>query len=236
MRKTVLTAIVIVNLFAAAAVAGPMPLAAPIAAPDWWGLDDGNTRSSVESFSDDALPGDYDYHVGFAGADFDTWESEGFGWVEDILPHQGYGLWAIDNTGGNEGVTGYILIDIANIENPDNKKEVFFEAQYWAEGEYSLMFSLYTDCTSCAVYSLGSGGGLLEGDNHYYFYGDREIIPQPAQEYLRIDVNVGAGSRFALDTLYFGTHCEAIPEPSTIIIMLTGASGLFVAVRRKFRK
>ncbi len=230
MKTTILFAIAIASLFAASALAGSNPM--PVVAPTWWGIDDGNTRSSLEDFNDDALPGVYNYHVGIGGPQYDTWEAEGFVWVDD----QGNGIFEIDNTGGNEGVNGYILIDIANIANPDNYKEVFFEAWYWAEGEYSLSFALYTDDVNCSVYSVGSGGGFIPGTDEQYFFGNREIIPQPAQEYLRFDVFVGAGSEFALDSLYFGTHCEAIPEPSTIIIMLTGASGLLVAARRKFRK
>ena len=104
------------------------------------------------------------------------------------------------------------------------------------DGEYSLSFSVYTDDTNCSVYSLGSGGGFIPGTNELFFCGEREIIPQPEQEYLQMDVFVAEGSLFQLDAMFFGTHCEAIPEPSTIAIMLTGASGLFVAARRKFRK
>ena len=230
MKKTILFAVATIALFSVVAFAGPAP--SPVVPPSWWGLDDGNTRSSMEDFDDDSLPGEYDYHVGIGGAAADTWSSEGFEWGDE----GGFDFLEIDNSEGNEGINGYILIDIANIANPNNSKEVFFEAWYWGEGEYSLSFSLYTDDVNCSVYNLGSGGGFIPGTDESYFYGNREIVPQPAQEYLRLDVFVAAGSEFQLDALYFGTHCEAIPEPSTIAIMLTGASGLFVAARRKFRK
>ena len=223
--KKILTTFAIVALFSAAAFATPTP----VAQPSWWGLDDGNTRSSFEGFGTDEIVGDYDYHAGFSGAAGDSWQISGFEWSDD-------GMWMINNGDSNEGANGYIIVDIANFANPDNSKEVFFEAWYWYEGGYSLSFSVYTDDTSCSVYSLGSGGGFIPGSDESYFFGEREIIPQPEQEYLRMDVYVPAGSSFAVDGLFFGTHCEAIPEPSTIAIMLAGASGLVLAARRKFRK
>lgn len=217
---------------------GCVACADPLYAPSWWGLDDDWTRSSCQDFEDDALPRPYSYHVGIGGETYDNWWIEGDLQWFDTMSAGGtdwQGFWGIDNTQGTSAITAQMHIVPFNIEDSSRYKEVFFEFEWYAQGPgFSLNVSLEAP-DGYDVYIVGSGGEMLS-DYERLTYGYREIWPQPASEEFIITFTAQPGAVVALNTFCFGTHCEVIPEPSTIAMIITGAGGLMLTGLRRLRK
>lgn len=119
-----------------------------------------------------------------------------------------------------------ILISVDNGYDANNYKQFWFEYDWYGAQPTP---TAGTDDPNAAPAT-----GILYGDatagNHVE--GLMVIIPQPDSEWLNLHFSVAAGETVAIDNLRVGSHCEVIPEPSTVVMFAIGGF-LLPKCRRK---
>ncbi len=146
------------------------------------------------------------------------------------------GVIGIDNRGGTAPITGSVVCHIDNWDIPNDVKHL------WKEITYAEAPGLLSDVTESLLAPQGYASsaphlvytdplaGLLRTESIWY-----SIEPNPEWEEIVLNFTASPGYYAIVDSLHVATECVPIPEPTTMILLGSLATGLFgiAAVRRK---
>ena len=205
-----------------------IPAGAQVNAPAWWDSPDNNTISLGFLFDDSTFAPVPNHAVTPGWYTGSTWTRGGARtpeWAALLADHTG--VWGF--TDGQAG-EGYLQIQLANQSRSGWVKHVWYQ------------FDLYqVSSDTCCVHAEPGTGTVFNEvvDSEqlpfgwYRVTGSFDIIPQPEWETLRWNFVAFAAGKTAIDNLYVGTHCEMVPEPSSLVFLGPSALGLLAIIRRR---
>ena len=160
----------------------------------------------------------------------------GVQWYYSIPGYSRNGLIGIDNRNGSFALTGTATFHIANLPDNNPIKHIWEEIEYY---EHDFMSPISTVATSL-VLDAGYAAIGWDDDEHLSDGFDRynvwyEITPNPFWEEIIFTFTVAPGTLAVMDSFHIATECIPIPEPTTMILLGSLATGLFgmAGIRRK---
>lgn len=152
-----------------------------------------------------------------------TWYNATPGWPN----HQG--LFGIDNTAGMENLSGSLVFHINNFPDPNWEKWVWDEVVQYASTGATISRGLYPQPGSWLVSEQIINHTAV--DIGWLDNLDGVIRPNPDAEEIIIDFFVPMGGEAYVDSFEFATLC--VPEPGTIVLLISGGLGLLLWVWRR---
>jgi hypothetical protein len=140
-------------------------------------------------------------------------------WASNFLNNTDF--YAEVYTGGNDGPSEYVYINMKNEYRRDLKKELYIYLRGTTESTSGNITQQFN--TAEGTFE-GFFGGSIGGGNWMYMVSG-EIIPQPSSQYLYVMVP----GLVSVTDIWVGENC-VIPEPATISLLGLGVLNL---LRRK---
>lgn len=250
MKKIALVGIIVLaSLILASTVFAAAFVNPPESSSQAWTTSYPYQRNIYWDFASDPISTDPDYagydDPSLQSGDTITMSSE-ISWFNTLLSNTGTptmpafstsrtGFIGIDNRWGTTDLTGTATFHIANLPENNPIKHIWEEIEYY---EHDFLDPISTVGTSLILdtgYSVNAGWddseGLTDGFDRYNVW--YEILPNPFWEEIIFTFTVAPGTLAVIDSFHIATEC--IPEPMTMVLLGSLATGLFgvAGIRRK---
>jgi hypothetical protein len=190
--------------------------------------------SDPSSTIDQTYAGSYD--AGLSGSDAVTLTGS-VSWMSALSGYTRTGLIGIDNRSGSTTLTGTAVFHIANLPQSNPIKHVWEEIEYYENDFIAPISTVSNSLVLDSGYVVNQGWDddehLADGFDRYNVW--YEIAPNPFWEEIVFTFSVDPGTFAVIDTFHVATECIPIPEPATMILLGSLATGLFgvAGIKRK---
>jgi hypothetical protein len=209
--------------------------------PSWWQWNpaaspDGNTREQYHSFQtapNSNLAPDWTYD-GYLPSQPDAWTLSGVLQYNAPAPAYSWGFYT-DSPGPsgppwlNDNLGALLAPDATLVKLMGNEHR-----DGWAKQFYGVVIGFTTDPQAGFDISVTSESGATVDVANEYFITDPSapgwiagvvegtIVPQPDWERFTLHLTHASNQVLWIDSVYMGTYCEAVPEPTTSGLLVLG--------------